>query len=79
MPSMQFNRTHVCLGNVLLTLISVAYKPYRSAYDQGGEKTEANTNYRCDVCDKNLNGPQPYRAHMLSKAHKEMLEYMEES
>ncbi|XP_046860254.1 uncharacterized protein LOC124453483 [Xenia sp. Carnegie-2017] len=25
----------------------------------------------CEICDKQLNGPKPYQAHMVSKAHKE--------
>ena len=30
--------------------------------------------YYCEICDKQLNGPKPYQAHMVSKAHKEEVE-----
>ena len=30
--------------------------------------------YFCEMCDKKFNGPKPYRAHLLSRAHKEELE-----
>ena len=34
--------------------------------------------FYCEICDKQLNGPQPYKAHMNSKGHKETVEYYEE-
>lgn len=34
--------------------------------------------YYCEVCDKQLNGPKPYQAHMSSKAHREELALLEE-
>lgn len=56
----------------------VEYKPYKSAYarDTPSEPAPA-TSYRCDVCCKDFNGPQPYAMHMKSKAHKEELEAQE--
>ncbi|XP_022337659.1 uncharacterized protein LOC111133499 isoform X1 [Crassostrea virginica] len=53
----------------------VEYKPYKSAYarDTPQESAPA-TSYRCDVCCKDFNGPQPYAMHMKSKAHKEEVE-----
>ena len=48
------------------------WKPYVSAY--GGTTTGPNSQpkqYYCEICDKQLNGPKPYQAHMVSKAHKE--------
>jgi len=50
----------------------LAYKPYKSAYDK--DSAPANKQYYCEVCEKQLNGPQPYNAHMKSKAHREELE-----
>lgn len=56
------------------------YKPYKSAYakkepgETEQEKEENLKNYYCDVCQKQLNGPQPFAAHMKSKAHKEEVE-----
>ena len=45
-----------------------------SAY--GGATTTGNQpkQYYCEICDKQLNGPKPYQAHMVSKAHKEEVE-----
>ena len=63
-------------ANIFVCLcVTVQYKKYVSAYDRGA--AEDKTEYYCEVCEKNLNGPHPYRAHMTSKAHKEMVEYME--
>lgn len=58
--------------------VTVEYKPYKSAYarDTPSEPAEA-TSYRCDVCCKDFNGPQPFAMHMKSKAHKEELEAQE--
>jgi len=50
----------------------LAYKPYKSAYEK--DSTPANSQYFCEVCQKQLNGPQPYTAHMNSKAHREEVE-----
>ena len=33
--------------------------------------------YYCEVCEKQLNGPKPYQAHMNSKAHKEEVALLE--
>lgn len=52
------------------------WKPYVSAYG-AGETAGANSQerkYYCGICDKQLNGPKPYQAHMVSKAHKEEVE-----
>ena len=46
-------------------------KPYVSAYSCNQKSTATQSNYYCEVCDKQLNGPKPYQAHMVSKAHKE--------
>jgi len=59
-------------------------KQYQSAYDEDKNKpapknlAEANKEYYCEICDKNLNGPQPYKMHMSSKAHREEIAYLEE-
>lgn len=56
------------------------FKPYKSAYAKNGlaetdaEKEDNLKKYYCDVCQKQLNGPQPFIAHMNSKAHKEEVE-----
>ena len=50
------------------------YKPYKSSYNHGQE--DMPNKYYCDICEKQLNGPKPYGAHMVSKAHKEMEEYL---
>ncbi|VDI51801.1 Hypothetical predicted protein, partial [Mytilus galloprovincialis] len=58
----------------------VQFKPYKSAYAKNGpaetdaEKEDNLKKYYCDVCQKQLNGPQPFIAHMNSKAHKEEVE-----
>lgn len=56
-------------------------KEYKSAYStstpQPRNKAEAAKEYYCEICDKNLNGPQPYKAHMSSKAHREEVEYQQ--
>jgi len=51
-----------------------AYKPYKSAYDTDSSGTQGNRQYYCEVCQKQLNGPQPYNAHINSKAHREEVE-----
>jgi hypothetical protein len=59
-------------------------KPYTyvSAYNrQPASSTSSSgtvTSYYCDVCEKSFNGPKPYKAHMLSKAHKEELQLRQE-
>ena len=53
-------------------------KPYTSAYNRvgGGPAAGANAKqFYCELCDKQLNGPTPFRSHMVSKAHKYELEY----
>ena len=35
--------------------------------------------YYCDICEKKFNGPKPYSAHMVSKAHKEEVALREEN
>lgn len=55
---------------------------YVSAYrrEEGGQSSGGGAgNFYCEVCDKKLNGPKPYQAHMASKAHKEELALLEES
>ncbi|XP_056005248.1 uncharacterized protein LOC130050157 [Ostrea edulis] len=53
----------------------VEYKPYKSAYARDTPKeVESVTSYRCDICSKDFNGPQPYTMHMKSKAHREEVE-----
>ena len=60
------------------------YKPpikqYVSSYGRENlpaarNTAEANKEFYCELCDKNLNGPQPYKMHMSSKAHREEVEY----
>lgn len=54
---------------------NMPYKPYKSAYDKDtADTTPANRQYFCEVCQKQLNGPQPYTAHMNSRAHREEVE-----
>jgi len=54
-------------------MLLLAYKPYKSAYDK--DSTPApNRQYFCEVCQKQLNGPQPYAAHMNSRAHRDEVE-----
>ncbi|XP_072034371.1 uncharacterized protein [Amphiura filiformis] len=61
------------------------YKPYVSAYNKPAQEKEEpeekkpNLDYYCNVCEKQLNGPKPYGAHMVSKAHKEEVEFARES
>lgn len=54
------------------------YKPYKSAYapkeKENSSADEDASKYYCRVCDKQLNGPIPYSAHLNSKAHKEEVE-----
>ena len=54
-------------------------KQYQSAYDSApsGGAPEASKEFFCKVCDKNLNGPIPFKMHMSSKAHREELEYQQ--
>ena len=54
------------------------YKKYVSTYEHQDIKQMKSKEFYCEVCDKQLNGPQPYRAHMSSRGHKEMVEYYEE-
>lgn len=39
---------------------------------------KSGSEYYCDICDKGFNGPKPYRAHMMSRAHKEEVEIRNE-
>eukprot|EP00794_Sanderia_malayensis_P017581 gene17581-19333_t len=51
-------------------------KSYVSAYvTKDTAQVQPINQYMCDVCDKSFNGPQPYKMHMSSKAHKEEVEY----
>ncbi|ELU11287.1 hypothetical protein CAPTEDRAFT_226089 [Capitella teleta] len=54
------------------------FKAYKSTYEHSDLKKEglapSTREYFCDVCEKQLNGPQPYRAHMASKSHREAVE-----
>jgi len=52
----------------------LAYKPYKSAYSNNNNAAPATRQYFCEVCQKQLNGPQPYSAHMNSRAHREEVE-----
>ncbi|KAL5004940.1 hypothetical protein ScPMuIL_018396 [Solemya velum] len=55
-----------------ITQQEAEWKPYKSAYAADtGDETKNMSNYYCSVCAKQLNGPQPYSAHMVSKSHKE--------
>ncbi|XP_031555161.1 uncharacterized protein LOC116292061 [Actinia tenebrosa] len=51
------------------------FKPYSSAYTNP-EKDSSNNKpeYFCELCNKQLNGPKPYEAHIVSKAHKDEVE-----
>ncbi|KAJ7354810.1 hypothetical protein OS493_029816 [Desmophyllum pertusum] len=55
-----------------------AFKPYVSAYGNNTSSNNSSENYYCDICDKKLNGPIPYRVHLDSKAHKEEVSVKEE-
>ncbi|CAH1781489.1 unnamed protein product [Owenia fusiformis] len=56
-----------------------SFKPYVSAYNRNDQESKdlKLKAYYCAVCEKQLNGPQPYNAHMNSKAHKEEVELAE--
>ncbi|XP_071838793.1 uncharacterized protein [Apostichopus japonicus] len=56
------------------TSVKAPPKPYVSAYS----KEEKLKQYYCGICEKQLNGPQPYSAHMASKDHKLEVEVAEE-
>ena len=67
-------------SNVMHLLPLSSIQPYISSY--GRETTSKSSNsesFYCSVCEKQLNGPKPYQAHMASKAHKEELALLEES
>ncbi|XP_006817961.1 uncharacterized protein LOC100368185 [Saccoglossus kowalevskii] len=53
-----------------------SWKPYKSAYADTDKAALPADKYYCKLCDKRLNGPKPYSAHMASKAHKEEEEYV---
>ncbi|CAH1245182.1 Hypp7444 [Branchiostoma lanceolatum] len=57
-----------------------SYKPYKSAYADVREKEKERDKqqYYCKICEKQLNGPKPYGAHMASKLHKENVELEQE-
>lgn len=42
-----------------------------------GLKTQSGKENYCDICNKQLNGPIPFKAHLASKAHREELEALE--
>ncbi|EDO45784.1 predicted protein [Nematostella vectensis] len=52
------------------------FKPYVSAYSRTHDSTapESARKFYCEVCDKTLNGPKPYQAHMVSRAHRDEVE-----
>ena len=54
-------------------------KRYQSAYESAPSTNaaEASKEFFCKVCDKNLNGPIPFKMHMSSKAHREEVEYQQ--
>ena len=54
-----------------------APKPYVSAYNRDAQVKGGPDEYFCEVCNKHLNGPKPYQAHMVSKAHKEEVALLE--
>ena len=54
------------------------YKKYVSTYEHEEVKKMKLKEFYCEICQKQLNGPQPYRAHMNSKVHKETEEYYRE-
>ena len=59
------NGTICIINNTSFLCLFLAY---------GGTTTGPNSQpkqYYCEICDKQLNGPKPYQAHMVSKAHKE--------
>ncbi|XP_064397746.1 uncharacterized protein LOC135344466 [Halichondria panicea] len=47
--------------------------PKAQAYVSAYSRSSSDRHY-CEVCDKRLNGPKPYSAHMASRAHKEEVE-----
>ena len=73
---------HFCERTVTLVffynLEKKYYKKYVSTYEHQEIKEMKLKEFYCEICDKQLNGPQPYRAHMNSKGHKETVEYYEE-
>jgi hypothetical protein len=48
-----------------------------SAYARNQPSDSGSNNYYCEVCEKKFNGPKPYQAHMVSKAHKEEVALLE--
>lgn len=53
-------------------------KPYVSTYNKSGAiSAPGGKQYYCEVCEKQLNGPKPYQAHMASKSHREELALLE--
>ncbi|XP_065656208.1 tyrosine-protein kinase BTK isoform X2 [Hydra vulgaris] len=52
-------------------------KPYVSTYQsnqiatQSSLKSTVEKQFYCEICDKTLNGPQPYKMHLASKNHRE--------
>ena len=51
---------------------------YFTAYGNNTKTNSSSENFYCDVCDKKLNGPIPYKMHLNSKAHKEEVALKEE-
>ena len=64
---------------------TAVYKPYKSAYDKEApakkepEEKKPNPDWYCRTCEKQLNGPKPYGAHMASKMHREEVEIAKEN
>lgn len=56
---------------------TLSAKPYRSAYNRSSTTLTGSSQFACEPCGKSFNGPQPYRAHMSSRAHRETLETMD--
>ncbi|XP_012564850.1 uncharacterized protein LOC100212632 isoform X1 [Hydra vulgaris] len=54
-------------------------KPYVSTYQSNQTATQSSDlkstaetkRFYCEICDKTLNGPQPYKMHLASKNHRE--------
>lgn len=62
--------------SVVATSPTATAKPYVSAYNReaGAGTKEKSEEFYCDVCEREFNGPNPYRAHMSGKAHREQVE-----
>ena len=58
----------ICVQNNIYFLFVLAYN------HNTGETTLQAKLWYCEVCNKQLNGPKPYQAHIVSRAHKDELE-----